>query len=80
LNFKTDNERSVFYKRCPNKIEHYCYQERCHTEVEQKLRTMKMDSEEIDELLASNRFYFVTDNSTACGLPEGKHASETMWG
>jgi regulatory protein len=37
-------------KDARNKIEHYCaYQERCHTEVEQ--RTMKMDSEEIDELL-----------------------------
>jgi regulatory protein len=67
-------------KDARNKIEHYCaYQERCHTEVEQKLRTMKMDSE-VDEILASNRFYFLNRQSTACGLPEGKHASETMWG
>jgi regulatory protein len=42
----------IYSKRSHNKIEHYCaYQERCHTEVEQKLRTMKMDSEEIDEII-----------------------------
>jgi regulatory protein len=36
-------------KDARNKIEHYCAYQNCHTEVEQKLRTMKMDSEEIDE-------------------------------
>jgi regulatory protein len=33
------------------KIEHYAYQERCHDEVVQKLRTMKMDADEIDTII-----------------------------
>ncbi len=40
-------------KEAIHKIEHFCaYQERCHDEVMQKLRSMKMDSNEIDEILA----------------------------
>jgi regulatory protein len=64
-------------KDARNKIEHYCaYQERCHTEVEQKLRTMKMDSEEIDEIIAhligSN---FLTKSALPAVLPEENTAS-----
>ena len=34
------------------KLEHYCaYQERCHDEVIQKLRSMTLDSNEIDEVV-----------------------------
>ncbi len=41
------------------KIEHFCaYQERCHEEVVQKLRTMKMDSDEIDTIIVK----LITDN------------------
>jgi regulatory protein len=68
-------------KDARNKIEHYCaYQERCHTEVEQKLRTMKMDSEEIDEIIAhligSN---FLNEERFACSFARGKHRIK-QWG
>jgi regulatory protein len=68
-------------KEAISKIEHYCaYQERCHTEVEQKLRTMKMDSEEIDEIIAhligSN---FLNESRFACSFARGKHRIK-HWG
>lgn len=63
------------------KIEHYCaYQERCHEEVESKLRTMKMDSDEIDEIIAhlinSN---FLNESRFACSFARGKHRIK-HWG
>ena len=68
-------------KEAISKVEHYCaYQERCHTEVEQKLRTMKMDSEEIDEIIAhligSN---FLNEERFACSFARGKHRIK-HWG
>jgi regulatory protein len=42
--------KEVYSIKDARKIEHYCVYQGCHTEVEQKLRTMKMDSERIDEL------------------------------
>ena len=63
------------------KIEHYCaYQERCHEEVYQKLRTMKMDADEIDtiivHLIASN---FLNESRFACSFARGKHRMK-HWG
>lgn len=63
------------------KIEHYCaYQERCHEEVYQKLRTMKMDADEIDtiivHLIASN---FLNESRFACSFARGKHRIK-FWG
>ena len=63
------------------KIEHYCaYQERCHEEVYQKLRTMKMDADEIDtiivHLIASN---FLNESRFACSFARGKHRIK-HWG
>jgi regulatory protein len=62
-------------KEAINKIEHFCaYQERCHEEVVQKLRSMKMDSEEIDSimvhLIGDN---FLNEERFACSLARGKH-------
>ncbi len=64
-----------------SKAEHYCaYQERCHTEVEQKLRTMKMDSEEISiiisHLINDN---FLNESRFACSFARGKHRIK-HWG
>jgi regulatory protein len=68
-------------KDARNKIEHYCaYQERCHNEVEQKLKTMKMDSEEISfiitHLINDN---FLNESRFACSFARGKHRIK-HWG
>lgn len=63
------------------KAEHYCaYQERCHDEVEQKLRSMKMDQEEtstiISHLINEN---FLNESRFACSFARGKHRIK-HWG
>ncbi|NGY36586.1 RecX family transcriptional regulator [Flavobacterium sp. XN-5] len=68
-------------KEATNKIEHYCaYQERCHEEVVSKLRSMKLDSNEIDEiiihLIGSN---FLNESRFACSFARGKHRIK-QWG
>lgn len=68
-------------KEAINKIEHYCaYQERCHEEVVSKLRSMKLDAHEIDEiiihLIGSN---FLNESRFACSFARGKHRIK-HWG
>lgn len=68
-------------KQATKKLEHYCaYQDRCHEEVVQKLRSMKMDSDEIDaiivHLIASN---FLNESRFACSFARGKHRIK-HWG
>lgn len=68
-------------KEAIQKIEFFCsYQERCHEEVVSKLRSMKMDSEEIDEimvhLIASN---FLNEERFASSYARGKHRIK-HWG
>jgi regulatory protein len=68
-------------KEAINKIENFCaYQERCHEEVVQKLRSMKMDSEEIDSimvhLIGDN---FLNEERFACSFARGKHRIK-HWG
>ncbi|MFV8268892.1 regulatory protein RecX [Flavobacterium sp. GT2N3] len=64
-----------------HKIEQYCaYQERCHEEVVQKLRSMKMESDEIDtimvHLISEN---FLNEERFACSFARGKHRIK-HWG
>lgn len=63
------------------KIEHYCaYQERCHEEVESKLRTMKMDSNEIDQIIAQLiEDNFLNEERFARSFARGKHRIK-HWG
>lgn len=73
--------RSLTIKEAIQKIEHYCaYQERCHEEVFQKLRTMRLDSEEINEIIVklinSN---FLNETRFACSFARGKHKIK-QWG
>ena len=68
-------------KEAIQKIEHFCaYQERCHQEVVSKLRTMKMDLDEIDQimvyLIAEN---FINEERFACSFARGKHRIK-HWG
>ena len=68
-------------KQATKKLEHYCaYQERCHEEVVQKLRSMKMDADEIDSVVV----HLITDNFLneerfACSYARGKHRIK-HWG
>ena len=68
-------------KEAIHKIEHFCaYQERCHDEVVQKLRTMKMDSAEIDEILAHLiQENYLNESRFACSFARGKHRIK-LWG
>jgi regulatory protein len=68
-------------KEAIQKTEYFCgYQERCHEEVISKLRSMKMDSEEIDiimvHLITSN---FLNEERFACSFARGKHRIK-HWG
>jgi len=68
-------------KEAIQKIEYFCaYQERCHEEVVSKLRTMKMESDEIDtimvHLISSN---FISEERFACSFARGKHRIK-HWG
>lgn len=68
-------------KEAIHKIEHYCaYQERCHEEVVQKLRSMKMDSDEIDTILVHLiKDNFLNESRFACSFARGKHRIK-FWG
>ena len=68
-------------KEALNKLEHYCaYQERCHEEVVQKLRSMKMDSDEIDTILVHLiKDNFLNESRFACSFARGKHRIK-FWG
>jgi regulatory protein len=68
-------------KEAIQKIEFFCsYQERCHEEVVSKLYSMKMDSDEIDQIMAhlisSN---FLNEGRFACSFARGKHRIK-HWG
>lgn len=68
-------------KEALQKIEHYCaYQERCHEEVEQKLRSMKMNSDEIDQIITQLiNDNFLNEERFACSFARGKHRIK-YWG
>jgi regulatory protein len=68
-------------KQAIPKIEHFCaYQERCHEEVIQKLRSMKMDADEIDiilvKLIGDN---YLNEERFARSFARGKHRIK-HWG
>lgn len=63
------------------KLEHYCaYQERCHDEVTQKLRSLALDPNEIDEVivhLIENNF--LNEERFSCCFARGKFRIKS-WG
>ena len=47
------NEKRLGIQQAGNKIKQYCsYQERCHTEVKEKLYAFGLDREEIDPIIS----------------------------
>ena len=68
-------------KEAIQKIEHYCaYQERCHEEVASKLWSMKMNGDEIDEILAHLiAGNFLNESRFSCSFARGKHRIK-CWG
>jgi regulatory protein len=63
------------------KLEHFCaYQERCHKEVIQKMRSIAVDSAIIDEIvvhLIQNNY--LNEERFACSFARGKHRIKN-WG
>ncbi|HMK07067.1 MAG TPA: regulatory protein RecX [Flavobacterium sp.] len=63
------------------KIEYFCsYQERCHDEVIQKMRSMAIDFDTIDEIvvhLIENNY--LNEERFACSFARGKHRIKN-WG
>ena len=63
------------------KLEYYCsYQERCHQEVVEKLKTLKMTSGEIDGIIVHLiNHNFLNEERFACSFARGKHNIK-YWG
>ena len=80
-NWSTKMKDIFSVKEAIQKIEHYCaYQDRCHEEVEQKLRSMKMNSDEIDQILAHLiNENFLNEERFARSFARGKHRIK-HWG
>ena len=68
-------------KEAIQKIEHYCaYQERCHDEVFSKLKSLKLNSNEIDEIIVHLiEHNFLNETRFACSFARGKHRIK-FWG
>jgi regulatory protein len=68
-------------KEAIQKIENFCaYQERCHEEVVAKLHLMKMDSDEIDQIMVHLiAEKFLNEERYACSFARGKHRIK-HWG
>jgi regulatory protein len=68
-------------KEAKLKIEHFCaYQERCHEEVVSKLWSMKLDQNEIDEVIVHLiQHNFLNEGRFACSFARGKHRIK-HWG
>jgi regulatory protein len=63
------------------KLEYYCgYQERCHHEVIEKLKTFKMTPNEIDTIVVHLiQHNFLNEERFACAFARGKHRIK-YWG
>jgi regulatory protein len=74
-------QNSFTLNEAQQKLEYYCaYQERCHDEVQQKLKSMNMIPDAIDviivHLIAND---FLNEERFACSFARGKHRIKA-WG
>lgn len=74
-------KKTYTVEEAKKKLEHYCaYQERCHDEVMQKLKSMHMIPEACDLIIAyliENNF--LNEERFACSFARGKHRMK-QWG
>lgn len=63
------------------KLEHFCaYQERCHDEVVSKLYSLKMTTDETDQIIVKLiEGNFLNETRFACSFARGKHRMKS-WG
>ncbi|WP_343704959.1 regulatory protein RecX [Flavobacterium sp.] len=78
---KNPTNSTFTIKEALQKLEHFCaYQERCHDEVVDKLYSLKMTRDEIDnivvQLIEGN---FLNETRFACSFARGKHRIK-HWG
>ena len=75
------NEKTFTFEEIKKKLEHYCaYQERCHNEVVQKLKTMTISETVSDTVivhLIENKY--LNEERFACSFARGKHRIK-HWG
>jgi regulatory protein len=78
---ETNSNKTYTVNEAQGKLEHYCaYQERCHKEVVEKLRSMNMIPQAIDlilvHLIQNN---YLNEERFACSFARGKHRIK-FWG
>jgi regulatory protein len=80
LKNQTQN-KTYTLQEASQKLEHYCsYQERCHNEVVEKLRSMRMIPQAIDEIVVHLiQHNFLNEERFACAFARGKHRIK-FWG
>ena len=73
--------KTYTFSEARNKLEQFCaYQERCHNEVVQKLRSMKMNGDETDCIIVHLiESHFLNESRFACSFARGKHKIK-YWG
>ena len=78
---KTPTNKTYTVQEATQKLEYYCsYQERCHQEVVSKLWSMKLNQNEIDEVIVRLiEHNFLNEARFACSFARGKHRIK-YWG
>jgi regulatory protein len=78
---KTSTNITLSVPEAYRKIEHYCaYQERCHNEVVEKLKSYKLTSDESDAVIVHLITHnFLNEERFACSFARGKHRIKS-WG
>lgn len=73
--------KSYSVQEAQSKLEHYCsYQDRCHDEVNQKLRSLNMIPQAIDVIIAHLiEHNFLNEERFACSFARGRHRIK-QWG
>ena len=78
-----DKKKSTYYslEEATQKLEYYCsYQDRCHKEVEEKLRSLNMIPQASEQIIGHLiEHNFLNEERFACSFARGKHRIK-LWG